>query len=82
MYLRNLFNTGFDALQYSSNDGNVETKESFFKYDSNKLKKDLNIPDEKEVVSKDIYDYFEKNNIQLSLKMICNSSVKGACKIM
>jgi hypothetical protein len=57
----NLFNTGFDALQYSSNDGNVETKENFFKYDSNKLKKDLSIPDEKEVVSKDIYDYFEKN---------------------
>ena len=56
-----LFNTGLDALQYSSNDGNVENKEDFFKYDSNKLKKDLSIPDEKEVVSKDIYSYFEKN---------------------
>ena len=57
----NLFNTKFDALQYSSNDGNVQTKEGFFKYDKDKIKKDLNIPEKEEVVSKNIYDYFEKN---------------------
>ena len=57
----NLFNTKFDALQYSSNDGNVQTKEDFFKYDKDKIKKDLNIPEKEEVVSKNIYDYFEKN---------------------